>query len=168
MQKRDLLIGAIILVIIGAIIYWANRPSSKKSKQQATPAPTASVQEVIENQFKIQIPETAEKAELKDVAGGSASGIATREFKNGKFSHTVLADLPDPKAGEFYQGWLVKGKEGDVDFSFISTGRLRLAKGGYLLEFSSAKDYSDYKNVAVTLETKADNKMETRILDGSF
>ena len=57
---------------------------------------------------------------------------------------------------------------GDADFAFISTGPMSVAKGGYLLEFSSAIDYSDYKGVVITLEKVNDKTPETHILEGSF
>ena len=55
-----------------------------------------------------------------------------------------------------------------MDDSLISTGRLRIAKGGYLLEFQSSTDYSSYDNAVVTLERVADSVPEEHILEGSF
>ncbi len=74
----------------------------------------------------------------------------------------VLADLPDPEKGSYYEGWLVKGD------SVISTGRMQIAKGGYLLEFNSNTDYSDHSEVVVTKEKTADKNPEEHILEGSF
>jgi hypothetical protein len=95
-------------------------------------------------------------------------GIATRKQENGTFIHVVLADLPDPEEGSFYEGWLVRGEVGDTDFDFISTGKMILAKGGYLLEFESTTDYSDYPGVVITLEEAEDENPETHVLEGIF
>lgn len=168
MNRKDILIGLAVIAVVAAAVYLIRRPG-KTGPQIPTPTPRSiTVQERIEESFNFKIPGDVERAELSDVSGGTGSGLATRKFGEGKFSHTVLADLPDPTAGSFYQGWLVRGKPEDPDFSIISTGKLRIAKGGYLLEFESRKDYSDHKSVVVTLEKKDDKKPETHILEGSF
>jgi len=162
---RNVVIGLIVLAGLGALIYWAVR----SSREEELPAlPTPSVEERLEDSFKYQIPEGFEKAELKDVTGGTGSGIASRKYESGSFSHAVLADLPDPESGSFYEGWLVRGKEGDANFAYISTGRMSIAKGGYMLEFGSSVDYSDYSGVVITLEKVSDQKPEKHILEGSF
>lgn len=163
MNRRDIVIGIVILaLVVGAVLWFRGRTSKEVM------APTTSSEEQIEKSFNLTIPEDVDKAELKDVSGGNGSGIATRKFENGSFSHMVLADLPDPAAGMFYEGWLVRGKMGDANFAYISTGRMRVAKGGYLLEFNSSVDYSDYMGVVVTAEKVNDKMPETHILEGSF
>ena len=157
MNRRDIVIGLIILAVVAGIIYWVRRPKPELE------IPEQSIEETIEESFKIDIPDDVEKAELKDVAGKIATGIATRKFIDGLFTHTVLVDLPDPAEGNFYEGWLVKD-----DGELISTGKLRIAKGGYLLEYSSAVDYSDYSGVVITLESKDDGVPEEHVLEGSF
>lgn len=165
MNRRDIVIGLVILALLVGVVYW--RQTSKKEEEIKVPE-TLSVEDVLEEKFKLEIPEDVDKAELKDVSGGNASGLATRDFKDGQFSHTILADLPEPEAGKFYEGWLVKGEEGKEGFEAISTGRMRVAKGGYLLEYKSSKDLKDYTKVVVTLETKADKTPEKHILEGNF
>lgn len=159
MNKQDILVGVVILAVLGAVIYFWQRP---EPPEELRVPQTLSIEDQIEETFKLEIPEDVDKAELKDVTGGTATGLATRKFEEGRFIHTVLADLPDPEAGKFYEGWLVKDDE------VISTGRLRLAKGGYLLEFQSSTDYSDHAGVVITLETVADTTPEKHILEGSF
>lgn len=163
MNRRDIIIGAIVLVLIVGLVLWVR---GRAPKQTLTPTPSS--QEQIERSFNLTLPEDVEKADLKDVSGGDGSGIATRKYENGNFTHMVLADLPDPAAGTFYEGWLVMGKMGDANFAFLSTGPLSVAKGGYLLEFESKTDYSDYKGVVITLEKVNDKTPETHILEGSF
>ena len=45
---------------------------------------------------------------------------------------------------------------------------MRLAKGGYILEFSSTTDYSDHQQVVITHELVADATPEDHVLEGSF
>ncbi|KKQ52989.1 hypothetical protein A2865_02115 [Candidatus Woesebacteria bacterium RIFCSPHIGHO2_01_FULL_39_17] len=165
MKRRDIVIGILILAIVGGVIYWRQR--SLPSEEMKVPE-TLSLEDTLEEKFKIEIPEDVDKAELKDVSGGSASAIATRKFENNKFTHSILADLPDPESGSFYEGWLVRGEEGSDNFSSFSTGRMRLAKGGFMLEFESSTDYSDHNKVVITSEKVADKLPEKHILEGSF
>lgn len=165
MQRRDIVVGLVILAALAGFIYFRGRQPAPEELQVPE---TLSVEKKLEEAFKIEIPEGIEKIELKDVTGGDATGLATRKFEAGSFTHTVLADLPDPEPGTFYEGWLVRGEVTDVDFHLISTGKMRVAKGGYLLEFESSTDYSDYKQVVITLEKVADNNPEEHVLEDSF
>lgn len=164
MNKRDIVIGFIIFAIVAGIILWTRKP---RVTPVEVPTPTSSPQEKIEEVFNYTIPEDVEKVELKDLTNSGANGIATRKYENNKFEFVILADLEDPKEG-FYQGWLTKGKEGEVGFSYVKLGNLRLAKGGYILEFESPTDYTSYSQVLVTLEKVNDTKIEKRVLEGSF
>jgi hypothetical protein len=83
---------------------------------------------------------------LKDVTGGVGMGIATRS--------EILADLPDPTNGQYYQVFLEK------DGKTVLLGRLEKAKGGWILNYNSAK-FPGYNKVIITVGT-------THILEGSF
>ncbi len=166
MIRRDIIVAIIIILVLAGLIFLRKKPQPPKEETRVPE--TLSLEKEIEERFRLEIPEDVEKAELKDVSGGTSSGIATRKYESGKFTHTILADLPDPEKGSFYEGWLVRGEEGSADYSLVSTGRIRLAKGGYLLEFESATDYSDHKKVIVTLERVADKNPEKHILEGNF
>ena len=163
MRTRDVVIGLVILAVVAGTIVWLRR-----ARTTPEPLPTPSIEEKIERTFNLKIPDDVERTDLRDVSGGTGSGIATRKYESGRFTHALLADLPETASGTFYEGWLVRGKEGDANFAFISTGRIWVAKGGYLLEFTSSIDYSDYKGVVVTVEKVDDKKPETHILEGSF
>jgi len=159
MKKRDIVIGLLVLALLAGVIYWRqriNKPEEIKVPQ------TLSTEEKIEEQFRVQIPEGVEKAELKDVSGGNASGMATRKFTDGEFELGILADLPAPETEKFYQGWVNKNEE------FLSLGKLRIAKGGYILDFKSSTDYPDYRKVVVSLEKSLTEKPDKTILEGSF
>ncbi len=166
MNRRDIVIGLLILLSLVGVIYY--RQKTKPSEGMRVLETLSSTEEAFEEKFKINIPDDADKTELKDVSGGNATGFASRNFENNTFTHTVLADLPDPQQGKFYEGWLVRGEQGKDDFSQVSTGRMTLAKGGWILNFESKVDYSDYQKVVITEETRLDATPEKHILEGSF
>ena len=167
MNKRDIVIGFVILVVLAVVVLSLRRErtASVPNLPQATPV---SGEQKIESSFKVNIPDDVEKADLKDVSGSDGIAIATRKFENNTYTATVLADISDPKAGEFYQAWVSKGDLKDSNSEFISLGKLKLAKGGWMIEFRSNTNYSDYKNVLISLESTFDSKPETHILEGSF
>jgi hypothetical protein len=156
-KKNDIVIGLVILALLAGALYFFKKP---KQKVEDLSLPTTESR--LEDSFKLEIPDDLEKADLRDVSGGNGSGIATRDFSNGRFTHMILADLPELTPGSFYQGWLVKGDD------LISTGTLRIAKGGYLLELSTPSDYTTYSKVLVTMEKVTDSKPEITILEGNF
>lgn len=164
MKSRDLVIGAVVLLILAGLIYYRQ---SNQTPIETVPL-AQSTEQALEDKLKIQIPEDVDKAELKAAEGATGTAIATRNFEDNKFTSSVIADLPAPAAGQFYQAWLLKGETGAADHSHISLGTLRTAKGGYLLDYSGARDYSDHGKVQVTLETKADNTPEKVVLEGNF
>ncbi len=164
MNRKDIIIGIIILTIIaGGIYFWKRPPKTPLEIEKPS-----SVETTIEDKFKIELPDNAEKIQLKDVSGGTSSAMATRKFDNGSFNQVILADLPEPSQGEFYQAWLEKGNKGEAGYDLVSIGKLTIAKGGYLLEFNSNKDHSEYKKVMVSLEKKFDSSVEKIVLEGTF
>lgn len=164
MNRRDIVVGLFILTLLVGAIYL-----SQRDKEEELEIPqSVSVEDRIEGVFDVEIPEDVEKAELTDVEGGSAMAIATRKFEDQTFEYNILADLPDLPDDQFYQGWLAKGKKGDEGYLLISTGKLSLSKGGWMLNFSSATNYSDYNDALVTREHEFDNNPETHVLEGFF
>ncbi len=137
MNRRDIVIGIVILAALSAVIYFWRRP---EIDEELKVPQTLSVEDQIEDAFNLEIPDDVEKAELRDVSGGDASAIATRKFENGRFELNILADLSDGSYTADFE------KDGEVK----SLGSLRIAKGGYLLEFRGFEDLSDYSTVRVT------------------
>jgi len=161
MRKKDIILGIIFIAIFVALYFFLkNRQTSNVTK---VPENLPQTEENIENTFRIDIPDGIDKVDLSSVSDIQGFGIATRKYEAGKFTHMVLADLPDPETGTFYEGWLVKG-----DDTYIPTGKLTIAKGGYLLEFQYPVDLSSYNKVVVTLEKTVDGTPEKHILEGSF
>lgn len=110
-----------------------------------------------------------ETALLSAVGTYEGSGRATRAFDGVVFAHAVVADIGDPPADKFYEGWLVMKTEADP--VFLSTGRLDKSADQYVLTYSATQDYPSHSGVVVTEETLAnglDNEPEAHVLEGSF
>lgn len=159
-----MIIGAIVLLVIAFIVFFIQR-----RRQEAIPLPTPTATATIEEQeadleerFRINIPDEFEKANLQDTLGRGYSGLATRNFENNSFDLTVLANLPDPEEGKFYQVWLRRDSE------TRSMGVMIQGKGGYLLDASVREDLRAFDNVIVSLETTRDTNLEETVLRGSF
>lgn len=164
MNRRSLIIGILILAAAAAFLYF--RKVQKPQPLSETPTPSES-SESIEDNFNTTIPSSAQKITLSDLTGGNATGLAARDFLDNTFTITILADLPDAKLGTFYQAWIVKGNDLQSP-SKLSLGRLAQEKGGFVVNFTVNKDYSDYNLVVVSEETQADSTIEKPILQGSF
>ncbi len=152
-KKKDIIVGLIILVVVAGIFYFfKNRANSLKVPE--TNEPTINqIEQNLKDKFNFNVPGDVEKTDLKDVSGGDGVGIATRT--------EILADLADPNAGYFYQAWLEK------DEKLVSLGKLGMAKGGWLISYSSSK-FPGYDKVVISLEKVFDNNLEKRVLEGSF
>lgn len=162
MNKRDMVIGIVVLLFVAGIIYWLQR----NRVDEMVKVPETNIQEVedtLEEKFNVEIPEDVEKVELVDSSGGNASGVAVRKFENGVFSHTVLADLPKLGETKTYMSWLE-----DSNGEIVNVGILTIAKGGFVLDFTSTTDYMSYNKVFVTKETNSDSTPETKVLEGEF
>jgi hypothetical protein len=144
MKGRDVLIAFIVLVVIIAAVLIAGK---KKVNILSTPTATPTILQQIQSKFSgLTIPQGEPSIDLKNVSGGQAMGIATRS--------EILADLPVPPAGQYYQGWLGNGQK------LVLIGTLRNAKGGWILDYNSSK-FPGYNQIVVTLAGK-------HILEGSF
>lgn len=169
MNRRDIVIGVVVLLVLAGVIYVRNRNANNDLKVPETQTQGSTTEQKLEDKFKVQIPDDAPKAELKATDGGDASGIATHDYKDGTYKLTVLADLPEPAKGTFYQGWIVKGEEGKDDYNLISAGRLTTGKGGYMLEYQSKKDYTDHSKIVISEEKSQGTKIgDTTVLEGDF
>ncbi len=171
MVQRQQLFGVLVVLVIlvGVVLFF--RGGDSVEEELDFEREKVSVEEVVDelsSRLGVSVAEDVERITLSDVGGEGATGIATRDFSDGKFTHTVLAALPDLVSEAYYGGWLVRGSKGNDDYSLVVTGKFRRSKGGYLLEYSSTEDLSDHVNVWVTLESEEDMDPETRVLEGQF
>ena len=161
-MNRERWVGlAVILLVIGGFLFLRNRNSLQLTDEMGS---TDQLVSEFAEEMGVVLPDDVEKATLEDISGGSSKGLATRKFTEGTFTHSVLAALPDPETGSWYEGWLVRENPFDV----IYTGKLRQAKGGWVLDFVSVEDLQDHQQVVVTLEKVEDGKPESHILEGAF
>jgi len=165
-MNRERWIGvAVVLLVVGGFLML--RGGNGQGLDEAALGEGIEIEErasEFAKQMGVTLPEDVEKASLADVSGGEGSGIATRDFVEGSFSHSVLAAVPEPVAGSWYEGWLVRPDPFDV----VYTGKLRVAKGGWVLDYTANEDLTDHTQVVVTLEKVDDQKPEAHILEGSF
>lgn len=166
MNWKDILIGLILLAgLAGLIYYWQTPPAQPENLRVPQ---TLSIEDEIERAFNIQVPDDVDKAELKSTDGSSSSGLATRKFENSRFELTILADLPENDSSRFYKAWIQRGETNSEGYSLLPIGRLHLAKGGFLVDYSANVDYSDHLKILVSRESKDDDLLEDLILQGSF
>jgi uncharacterized protein (DUF3820 family) len=162
MNKKILILG---ILFVAGLILVGRLPKKEEKKEVPVEVEVEGLEEIqkeVEEKTGFKIPENVTRANLSDVTRGSSRGVATKAMEEGKFKHSILADLPELTEKKFYEGWLVK------DEDTIPTGKLSQIKGGWYLEFSSATNYMDYDEVVVTEEEKDDKKPEKHILEGSF
>jgi hypothetical protein len=162
MKRRDIVIGIVLLAAIVGLFYLRNRRQAEEMRVPEQEVSSESTEQRIEEIFNTDIPDDVEKAELKAVDDGDGSAIATRKEEEGSREFAVLADLPDPETGKFYEAWLVKDDEQ------VSLGGMRVAKGGWVLETTSTRDLGGFDKVVVSLESSRDNEIEDSVLEGEF
>lgn len=153
-RRRNIAVGLLVLVVIAGIFYLIkSRADSMKVPESSNEPTITQIEQNFKDKYNITIPDDVEKTSLKDVSGGPGAGIATRT--------EILADLPDPEEGTFYQAWLQNGDK------VISLGKMSMEKGGWLISYNSSA-YPEYNSIVVSLEKVFDSNLEKRILEGSF
>lgn len=159
--------GSIVMILVAIVILvgggWYLMKTMSDTVEVGQVGENTEVGDALLERFEKvgKMSETAEKLELKPVAGKTGSGIATREIVGGKLVHTVMADLPELEKGTFYEGWIV----GDT---VVSTGKMVETKGGWVLEYTGDASLINHDRVVITLETKDDKKPEVHVLEGVF
>lgn len=138
MNKRDIVVGLVLLAALAGAIFYFRSPN----EQEDLPVPeTLSTEDELEARFNIELPEDLERAELNDQTGGNSSAIATRSHEDSVYEFTLLADVPDGS----YSARLTDG-DGE---EYRNLGTLRVAKGGYLLDYESSEDLMGFETVEV-------------------
>lgn len=162
MNRRDIVIGAIVVAVFGGFLIFRSRNQETPTVPEATPTPTPSSQASLEQTLGKTLSQTAEKIDLKDDTESGYSAIVAREEKDGEVNLSVLADLDILETGA-YQVWA-----GPDPNSLVSLGTLSEHKGGYIFEYQKAGKLSDYKSIVISKELKVDDTMEQQIMTGSF
>ncbi len=166
-RQQWLSIAAVVLVI-GGLGYFLFRQSRQPDEVSVDTADTAAEQKAQEllDSFNKEVPENASRVTLKDVSGGDSAGVATvsEAVEDEAREYSVLAALPEPESGEFYEAYLVS----DEAENQILLGRLQQAKGGWMVETSSGVDLGEEAKIQVTREKVNDQTPEEPVLEGSF
>ena len=88
------------------------------------------------------------KADLVDVSGGNATGVASAAFDEEYLLIAEFEGLPHPEEGYFYEGWVVR----QSPLSVLSTGKAERSLGDYENAFKSDEDLTDHDFYVLTLE----------------
>ena len=108
---------------------------------------------------------------LEDSSGGEAEGTARRFDDGTQFVVKVQVEgLPLLSPGEFYEVWLVKTGNGEIDAEAVSLGKMEIdeAPGAFYLRFASPQAFAEYGLVRITLEKTDDLQPEASVMEGSF
>lgn len=176
-MKTKILIIVLVLIalVLGIMIYQGGVSVSPQPSglQPTSVLPPTSVSPQTGGAKAPQPPSdfAQENILLSDVSGGSAFGGANRYAKDGRFYIGILVQkLPDPPAGQFYEGWLSQaGKEGDgLPLGTMIKEEKGDFAGSYALGYAVAQNLRQYTKVLVTLQTVKDGKPEKVILTGTF
>lgn len=100
---------------------------------------------------------------LEDVSDGDSSGLAYLLRKDGLLYHYVEADLPTPKEGFVYEGWLVNKTP---ELKFFSTGVMTQEEGKFVLSYKADAEFLGFDEVVITLEEVVDDIPEKHVLEG--
>ncbi len=122
---------------------------------------------IAQDTTEVAISEGALETLLEPVAGTHGSGTATSDVTDGRFQHVVVATLPEPPEGYFYEGWLIRSRP----FDFFSTGRFIQHADDlkWYLVWDSPEDKRDFKKVIVTLEPDdGDEAPSEHVLEGAY
>jgi hypothetical protein len=163
MKSKGFLVLIFVLAVVFGVYSFFRQDQDESLTMMAESLPLTQEEEAaLETELGLELAPGVETTRLADVEGGAKTGMATRETKEGKFEHYLMASLPEPEGSRFYQGWLVK------DGEFLLTGKLEERKGGWVLGYADVSDRGEYSQVVVTLEEKDDGEPEKKVLEGNF
>lgn len=166
-DKKKLLILTGIILIFGALLSFIGTGSGSSvgggGSVVLSDAPPDMKPVVLSGESGIAsggVELKTETARMKDLRGG-ASATVTRNYGGGVYKLDVSASLPDPKAVS-YGVWLV----GDDDPVLIDY--MRGSGTNWSLGLSGPDRYSDLDGVIISLERTKDEKVEEKVMEGSF
>lgn len=159
MKNRNILI-VFLVVLVGVLLYM--QLGSKSTMMQESEIEEESFMSE-DGQADIKENGNTLVAQLEDVSGGESSGMGYILREDGRLTHLVEANLPDPEEGYSYEGWLVSREDG---LQFFSTGVMNKVEGKYVLNYSSQVPYEGYNEVVITLESVIDETPEEHIIEG--
>lgn len=156
--------GLLVLFIAGGAITYFLLQKPQPKPTSLSPAPTQPVETVSHYVGSQTIG-------LRDLQEGNLSGTATRTITATLSSHSIQANLTDPPDGSAYQFWIVKDQEvlGPMGTFAKNQDGQYIATSNRSLQQTDSFSFDDlYNTIVVSLETKDDGVMETKVLEGTF
>lgn len=170
MEERQqwLSIAAVVLVIagLGFFLYRQSRNSQTEETVDITEQQQQEQEQrgqEVADRLNVEVPEGAERETFRATGETQGAGLVSRIERDGQLAYSVAVDLPDPETGAFYEAYAVG--EGD-EREYL--GRLRQAKGGWLLDSSVGADTSEFNRIIITRESQDDRTPEEVILETQF
>ncbi len=123
--------------------------------------------DIAQDTTEVTIAEDALETTLSAIGDTHGSGVATSEWSGTAFRHVIVATLPDPPQGYFYEGWLIRSRP----FDFLSTGHLIQHADDlkWYLVWESSEDRRDFRKIIVTLEPDdKDPAPNIHVLEGLY
>ena len=172
-MKQWMIVGAIIVVLVGAYLW--NRNRNTDNTQETIPP----VEEIITQEDGSVVRKTgdtiqplsdeeieAKKKEINEhlanqqskplaaVEGQTGSGTTASTFSDGTYYQKIMvSNLTALQKGYYYEAWLQKD-----DGTHVSIGRLQMTDGNGELYYSSKDDKTGYSQTIITREVEDGNK----------
>ena len=152
MNKKWLIISAVLVLLIGGLVYILTKGSNETNVEQTT-SETQPAPETPADTTPARVLVYEAVATLEDVSSSGSGGDATANYyDDGSYElRADLLNLAQVTNGDFYEGWLVN----QVTSDFFSTGPTELSGDGMVVNrYSSVEDHQTegYTFYVLTLE----------------
>lgn len=169
-DKQNWLTVAAVVIVIGGLGLFLYRQSQQVTQEE----PEVNQEQVqadqradqLVDELDLEIPENAQRLNLRDVTGGSGAGVVTRQTDDAseEVDQALLVALPDPEPDTFYEAYAVSAED-----ETLYLGKLSSVKGGWRLDYQlNPEEAERYSIIRITQETSDDQVPETVILEGEF
>jgi hypothetical protein len=163
-----IVLGIVALVLIAGGVYYfsTQNKSDEVANQVVTQVVDKAVEEMENNVNDMMEVEYQYSANLEDVSGGTAIGVAYANYDEGGYvAYATFNNLPELDEGYFYEGWVVRKSPQNV----ISSGVVKMENGVYVNRFSASDDLTDHSFYVLTLEPDdGDPAPAEHILEGTL
>ena len=183
MNKKPFVLLLIIIAVVLAIWFFPQTIPSTNPDSETTPTttgtppatdPGAKSIGVAEQErmatlvytYSGQLVDVTEGKVVRDIVTANSSGFVNALYQNGEYAlNAQFGNLPEPKNGDFYEGWLVRKSDSHV----ISTGKVEKINNVYTNLYMSSTDLTDHTFYVLTLEPNDGNPAPAdHILEGEL
>lgn len=165
-KKLFLYIG--VFIILGIVLYYVGGDAgtgNQNRNEMVADAPPDLTPVSLEGQENLSagaVSLNTDTANMKDLRGEGASANVVRSYGGGVYRLSVNADLPDP-VNVNYAVWLTG--TGNPRFVEYMRGS---GRDWYVNIAGKESELLKYDEVLISLERTKDNKVEEKIMSGSF